>query len=178
MVKKIIGILIALICIVAVIGVSVALFPSSFYKSLKDECGQYKNVILMIADGTGDNCLENTRKTLDTALAMDSMPVYGHSNTNSFIKDYTDSAAGATALACGVRTFNGMVSRFPYVPFAPFDKLVPISLTELAKASGRSAGVVTTDQTSGATPAAFSSHAINRKMEKDISSDQLGSDID
>jgi alkaline phosphatase len=40
------------------------------------------------------------------------------------------------------------------------------------------AGVVTTDETSGATPSAFSAHTLARGQEKDISNDQLRSDID
>lgn len=55
---------------------------------------------------------------------------------------------------------------------------VPMSLTELAKSNGKAAGVVTTDKTSGATPASFSAHSVVRQYEKDISRDQLNSDID
>ena len=47
-----------------------------------------------------------------------------------------------------------------------------------AKANGMSAGVVTTDKTSGATPSSFSAHVLNRNLEEEISSDQLVSDLD
>lgn len=146
--------------------------------NVSDDYRQYKNVILMIGDGMGENTLAVTRQRYNTTLTMDTMPVHGNSDTRSFILDYTDSAAGGSALSCGVRIWDNSVARFPFYPFAPADTRVPISLTELAKNNGKTAGVVTTDQTSGATPAAFSAHALARQFEKDISSDQLKSDLD
>lgn len=149
-----------------------------FGNNVSDEHKTYKNVILMIGDGMGDNTLAVTRQRYKTSLAMDKMPVYGHSDTRSFILDYTDSAAGGSALATGIRIWDNSVARFPFYPFAPADVRVPLSLTELAKQNGKSAGVLTTDKTSGATPAAFSAHALARQFEKDISADQLKSDLD
>lgn len=146
--------------------------------NISDDYKTYKNVILMIGDGMGDNTLAVTRQRYQTDLTMDKMPVYGHSDTRSFILDYTDSAAGGSALSTGIRIWANSVARFPFYPFAPADTRVPISLTELAKSGGKAAGVVTTDKTSGATPAAFSAHALARQFEPDISADQLRSDLD
>jgi len=86
------------------------------------------------------------------------MPVRGQSKTNSwpgFI--ITDSAAGATALACGIRNINGQISVFALDPRRRID--TPATLAELAIENDRLAGIVTTDSTSGATPAAFSAHS-------------------
>ena len=70
--------------------------------------------------------------------------------------------------------FSVAVAVFPFAPvFNTLVDSVPITVAELAKANGKAAGVVTTDQTSGATPSAFSAHALARGQEKDISNDQL-----
>ena len=111
-------------------------------------------------------------------LALDTMPVCGRSDTRSFILDYTDSAAGGSALSCGVRIWANSVAIFPFYPFSVTGQGVPVSLTELAKANGKSTGVVTTDKTSGATPASFSAHALGRQLEKTISAQQLKCNLD
>ncbi len=141
--------------------------------------GKYKNVILMIGDGMSFNNLEATKLYRTNGyLAMETMPVKASSDIDSYIIPYTDSAAGGTALATGMRVWINSVAVFPFMPIVPGDIAVPVTLCELAKANGMAAGVVTTDKTSGATPSAFSAHALARGLEKDISNDQLVSGID
>lgn len=141
--------------------------------------GKYKNVILMIGDGMSFNNLEATKLYRTNGyLAMEKMPVKASSDIDSYIVPATDSAAGGTALATGMRVWINSVAVFPFLPYAPDDISVPITLCELAKANGMAAGVVTTDQTSGATPSSFSAHTLSRDFEEDISNDQLKSDID
>ncbi len=141
--------------------------------------GKYKNVILMIGDGMGENTLNATKAERNVSLTMETMAVRGQSETDAFIPlIVTDSAAGGTALSCGIRVYQNSVAVFPFDPFTIGDFNVPVSLTELVKTRGMAAGVVTTDETSGATPSAFSAHALGRQMEKDISEDQLESDLD
>ncbi len=165
------------------ITVSLALFLSLYCliglgNNVSDDYREYKNVILMIGDGMGVNTVEATKATRGVSLALDTMPVCGRSDTRSFILDYTDSAAGGSALACGVRIWANSVAIFPFHPFSVTGQNVPVSLTELAKANGKSAGVVTTDKTSGATPASFSAHALGRQLEKTISAQQLKCNLD
>lgn len=136
----------------------------------------YKNVILMIGDGMGFNTIAATKATKTPNLAMDNMPVLCESETRSFTNKVTDSAAGATALASGIRTYNGAIGVYLFAPLANFWH-VPKSLSELAIENGKAAGVVTTDQTSGATPACFSAHSVERGFEYDISTDQMKSDL-
>ena len=162
---------------------SLALFLSLYCliglgNNISNDHREYKNVILMIGDGMGVNTVAATKATRNVSLNLDKMPVYGRSDTRSFILDSTDSAAGGSALACGIRVWSGSVAIFPYHIFNITGQKVPVSLTELAKANGKSAGVVTTDKTSGATPSAFSAHALSRKLEKTISSQQLKSNLD
>ncbi len=136
----------------------------------------YKNVILMIADGNGANTIAATKKLKNTTLAMDNMPVKCESETRSLTDKVTDSAAGGTALATGIRTYNGAIGVYIFDPIGSFYN-VPENLCELAIENGKTAGVATTDSTSGATPAAFSAHAPDRGNEKNISKDQMRSDL-
>lgn len=166
-----------------VVTFSLAIFLSLYClvglgDNVSDDYREYKNVILMIGDGMGVNTIAATKATRGVSLALETMPVCGRSDTRSFILDYTDSAAGGSALACGIRIWANSVSLFPFYPFTITGQNVPVSLTELAKANGKSAGVVTTDKTSGATPSAFSAHALGRQLEAAICSQQLKSDLD
>jgi alkaline phosphatase len=151
------------------------------YSNVSDDYaeGKYKNVILMIGDGMSFNNLEATKLYRTNGyLAMEKMPVKASSDIDSYIVPATDSAAGGTALATGMRVWINSVAVFPFLPYAPDDISVPINLCELAKANDMAAGVVTTDHTSGATPSAFSAHSISRDNEEDLSNDQLRSGID
>lgn len=137
----------------------------------------YKNVILMIGDGMGFNTVEAAKKYKNASISMETMPVLCQSETRSFTSKVTDSAAGGTALATGIRTYNGAIGVYPFAPLANFFN-VPKSLCQLAKDNGKAAGVVTTDDTSGATPAAFSANSFVRAFEPDISFDQMRSGYD
>lgn len=135
----------------------------------------YKNVILFIGDGMGFNVVEATKKYKETDVSMETMPVISQSKTRSVSDEVTDSAAGGTALATGVKTFNSGVAVYPFIPTGYI--YYPKSITEVAIENGKSAGVVTTDQTTGATPATFSSHTYKRKNEEQITRQQLSSDL-
>ncbi len=154
------------------------LFGLTGYKGTgHDDYKNYKNVILMIADGNGANIIAATKKLRNTDLAMDNMPVKCESETRSLSDKVTDSAAGGTALATGIRTYNGAIGVYIFNPLGSLFN-VPKNLSELAIENGKSAGVVTTDKTSGATPASFSAHASDRGNEKNISKDQMKSELD
>ncbi len=140
--------------------------------------GKYKNVILLIGDGMSFNTIAATEEITGIDLVMNDMPVKASSDIDSFMNSYTDSAAGGTALATGVRVINGTVGVYPFDLLSPADINVPMNLSELAKANGKAAGVVTTDQTSGATPSSFSAHTFARTNEGQICKDQLNSDLD
>lgn len=139
--------------------------------------GKYKNVILMIGDGMGENTLQATKAQRNVSLAMETMAVKGWSQTRSLSNKVTDSAAGGTALSCGVRVINNTVGVYPVNVLGLFDEM-PVNLCELAMTRGMATGVVTTDKTSGATPASFSAHTVARQLEIEISADQLKSGID
>ena len=135
-----------------------------------------QNVIFFIGDGMGENHLKLAKQELGIDLVMETMPLRGQSETRSSSNAVTDSAAGATALACGIRTTNGCIGVYPYDMFA-IDGY-PVNLTELAMQKGMSTGIVTTDSTAGATPAGFSVHTSARGNAADISAQQISSGID
>ena len=135
-----------------------------------------KNVIYLIGDGMGFNHLEKAKNERNIELTMDTFDYQGESMTRSFSNAVTDSAAGGTALATGVRTLNGAIGVYPMDVTGTFT--YPKNLTELCLESGKMTGVITTDETSGATPASFSAHSSDRGNTEDITEDQLASDID
>ncbi len=85
--------------------------------------------------------------------------------TNS-LSGVTDSAAGGTALATGYKTINGYIGKDK-------DLNDVMNLPELAHSLGMAAGVMSTEATTGATPAAFSVHADSRGDTNDIYAAQL-----
>ncbi len=143
---------------------------STYHKS------EIKNVIYLIGDGMGFNHLEKTKAERNTDLVMDTFPYDGQSRTRSFTNRVTDSAAGGTALACGIRTANSAIGVDPIDKTPKYS--YPKSITELCAERGMMTGVITTDETSGATPSAFSAHSSDRDNTEDITNDQLTSDID
>jgi len=135
-----------------------------------------QNIIFIIGDGMGENHLKLAKQELGISLVMETMPVRGQSETRSFNNAVTDSAAGSTALACGVRTNNGCLGVYPDDIEAL--KSHPENLTELAAEKGMETGIVTTDLTTGATPSGFSVHTSSRNNTKDIALQEIGSGID
>ena len=143
-------------------------------KDIPDDIENCKNVILLIGDGMGFNSIEKTRaeEGID-CFNMDRFPLTGASKTRSSSSSVTDSAAGGTALACGIRTTNGYVGVYPSDMNHVYSN--PMSLAELAVSRGKLAGVITSDSTSGATPSSFIAHTSDRGNEEDITEQQLNS---
>lgn len=92
------------------------------------------------------------------------LPYQGVIHTDS-LSGLTDSAAAATALACGYKTYNSYVGRDENGNDVQ-------SLTELAANLGMATGVMSTDKLVGATPAGFTAHAESRDDSSDISKSQ------
>ncbi len=134
---------------------------------------QIKSVIFMIGDGMGINHLRLAEQEGYTLFMEQNADLAGWSRTRSASSSVTDSAAGATALSCGVRIKNNQVCLFPDDTAA-----VPRIITENAAMHGMRVGIVTTDKTTGATPAGFSSHTGSRDNAADISAQQLVSGFD
>lgn len=86
--------------------------------------------------------------------------------------EYTDSAAAATTMSTGKKTFNNAIN------WSDLDKPITPTMSELAKSLGRAVGVVTSVEWSHATPAAFSNaHVPERDQYEDIAQQMLGSGV-
>ena len=118
-----------------------------------------KNIILMIGDGMGFEAVTAARIASygrGLGLAMDSFPYTGQSLSYSLDDDQiTDSAAGATALASGIKTLNGRIGEDA--------ESKPLkTIADLARERGKSVGIVVTCEVNHATPACFISHVKSR----------------
>lgn len=82
----------------------------------------------------------------------------------------TDSAAGATALAAGVKTTNGTVG------LDANGNEVPCLVDDAQKAN-KWTGIVSKDSITGATPACFFAHSSSRGSEADIAAQAPGSGV-
>ncbi|KAH9814455.1 alkaline-phosphatase-like protein [Melampsora americana] len=101
-------------------------------------------------------------------LPLDPLLV-GSSRTRSSNSLVTDSAAGATAFACGIKTYNaGAISVEP-VTQKPCGTVL-----EAAKHRGYLTGLVTTSRITHATPAVWYSHVVSRDMESQIAPFLIG----
>ncbi|NLX15255.1 MAG: alkaline phosphatase [Phycisphaerales bacterium] len=132
-----------------------------------------RNVILLIGDGMGTSQVFLSRLAacgVDCRLHMERMPVVGLMATQPLGALVTDSAAAGTALACGVRTANGMLGVSP-------DRKVHQNIFEAASDKGMRTGLVATSTVTHATPAAFASHVDTRNAEPIIASQMLARKI-
>ncbi|KAK5165769.1 vacuolar alkaline phosphatase [Saxophila tyrrhenica] len=133
-----------------------------------------KNLIFMVSDGMGPTSLSLTRSwrqyteglPWDETLILDEHLI-GQSRTRSTSSLVTDSAAGATAFSCGMKSYNGAISVLPN--FEPCG-----SVMEAAKRRGYTTGLVVTTRITDATPAVFASHARRREMQDDIARQMVG----
>lgn len=130
-----------------------------------------KNVILMVGDGMGIAQITAIMYSKKKELALESFPVTGLHKNTSADDLITDSAAGATAFACGKKTYNGAIA-------VDTRKRPMKTLLEEAEAKGLATGLLATSTITHATPASFIAHQPSRKMEEDIAADFLKTDVD
>ncbi len=130
-----------------------------------------KNIILFIGDGMGTAQVYAAMSVSKNPLVLESFHYTGFSKTWSANNYITDSGAGATAIACGVKTKNGMIGMQP-------DSTVAPSITEILHKKGIATGVLSTCQITHATPAAFVAHNDGRSHYEDIANDFLNGTAD
>lgn len=130
-----------------------------------------KNVILLIGDGTGLSQISSAFYFKQTNPNYARFKSIGLIKTSSSREDITDSAAGATAFASGVKTYNGAIG-------VADDSTEVKTLVEIVSPQHIKTGVISTSSIQHATPASFYAHAINRGFYEDIAADMVTSDID
>ena len=134
-----------------------------------------KYVFVFIGDGmsTPQRLMAEdfSKRTGRGELAMNHLARRTETATKSANKVVTDSAAAATAIACGEKTDNGMLGMRP-------DGTRLESGAAVAKKAGRKVGIVTTVTIVHATPAGFYAHNRNRGDSRAIAMDLVKSGFD
>ncbi|KFY89347.1 hypothetical protein V500_05771 [Pseudogymnoascus sp. VKM F-4518 (FW-2643)] len=133
-----------------------------------------RNLIFMVSDGMGPASLSMTRSfrqyegglDIDDILQLD-QHLIGQSRTRSTSSLVTDSAAGATAFSCGLKSYNGAISVLP-------DHTACGTVLEAAKKAGYLTGLVVTTDLTDATPACFASHVNLRSEGDSIAAQEVG----
>lgn len=95
----------------------------------------------------------------------------GLAKTNSSSDYITDSGAAGTAIATGVKTYNGAIG-------VNADTIPSKSVLEYAEENKKSTGLVVTCAITHATPASFYAHDSSRTRHEDIAADLLKTDIE
>ncbi|WP_282167699.1 alkaline phosphatase [Shewanella japonica] len=138
-----------------------------------------KNMIIMIGDGMGPayttayRYFKDNPETQEIEQTVFDRLLVGMSSTYPApVSGYvTDSAASATALATGFKTYNGAIA-------VDENKRPLTTIMEMAKKQGLSTGVAVSSQVNHATPAAFLAHNEHRRNYVEIAEDYLNSDAD
>ena len=136
---------------------------------------RYRNVIFYAYDGTGYEDFATAefvaRNVFGTPLRYGEFLASGRTGTmipSSLLSWVTDSSAASSAWSTGRKIVNGAVNMYP-----DGTELTPI--LELARATGRATGLVTTARATHATPAAWVARVPEREMEDEIALQYLAS---
>lgn len=134
-----------------------------------------KHIFVFIGDGMSTpqrmTTEEFARATGYGPLAMNGFLRQSTTRTRSANAVVTDSAAAATAIACGEKANNGALGQTP-------DGRRLESVAEFAKKRGMKVGIMTTVPIVHATPAGFYAHRASRGDSYGIALDLLASDFD
>lgn len=130
-----------------------------------------KQIILLIGDGMGVTQISTLFLEKDNTNHFKRFKHIGFINTRSGSHKITDSAAGATAFACGEKTYNNAIGM-------DLDSVAIDNLVEKCSGMKYTTGVVSTSAITHATPASFFAHTKHRRNEFDIAKQLLRSDID
>jgi len=145
-----------------------------------------KNVIILISDGMGYNHMDATSyyqygelghqvyESFPYKFGMSTYEVDDQGYNPQFAwtmpgyvqQGYTDSAAAATAMSTGVKTYNGAIGMGP-------DRNLLKHLFEYAEEQGKMSGVVSSVQLSHATPAGFVAHNVARGNYAEIAREMI-----
>lgn len=130
-----------------------------------------KNVILLISDGTGLSQISSAYYYKESSPNYSRFKNIGLIKTSSSKQDVTDSAAGATAFASGIKTYNGAIG-------VADDKTAAENLVEIVSRKNLKTGLVATSSITHATPASFFAHVVSRGLTEDIAAELVTSEVD
>jgi alkaline phosphatase len=151
---------------------ALAIILNSFSMFAQDVTGNNKpeNIIIIIEEGIGIPVMTAAQFIKGMDLNLSKAATVGFIKTSSANDVVTDPAAMATAIACGIKTDNGMIGMN--------NKLEPVpNIFDLAKKKKMWTGLVTTSFLVDPVPAAFYSHQPSVKSYGSIAKDLVGSDM-
>lgn len=150
---------------------AISLFSGALYANTP------KNIIYMIGDGMGPAYTSAYRYYSDDPATKDvETTIFDHLLTGmarTFPDDHTyvtDSAAGATALSTGHKSYNGAIA-------VDTHKKPLLTMLEIAKQKNMTTALVATSQINHATPASFAAHNSHRKNYNEIADDYIDNKI-
>jgi alkaline phosphatase len=130
-----------------------------------------KNIILLIGDGMAAAQYSAGIYHSQRPMALEQFPVIGLHKTHCDDDLVTDSAAGATAFSCGIKTKKFALGMD--------GEMRPCkTILEEARERGMATGFVVTSSVVHATPAAFYAHQKMRYHQDNIAMDLMNADID
>lgn len=146
---------------------------SSFKKenSKSKEGNKPTNIILLIGDGMGLSQMSSAFYYGEEEPNFKRFPIVGLSRTSSAKEKITDSAAGATAIACGKKSYNGAIG-------VDVDVENIENLVEYLSARDYQTALLSTSAITHATPASFYAHAKSRNMATKIAEQMPNSGVD
>jgi len=151
---------------------------SSTLKTSQINAPAPKNIIMIVGDGMGPAYTTGYRYYMDdpnTKIVEETVfdrHLVGMASTYPSDKPgaVTDSAAGATALSTGIKTYNGAI--------AVDNHKQPLeTVLEWAKDNGKKTGIVVTSQVNHATPASYLAHNESRRNYNEIADSYIDDDI-
>ena len=132
-----------------------------------------KNIILLIGDGMATAQVSAGIYWKGVGKSVwERFPVVGFHKSHSYDERVTDSAAGATAFACGHKTKNGAIA------VVPPDYSSCQTILEELQGKGYATGMVVSCSATHATPASFIAHVDIRAFTEAIAEDYLKTPID
>jgi alkaline phosphatase len=158
---------------------SVLAFISTLAASSLAQTAVAKNIIIFMGDGTGVSSLNAASiygYDKPQALYIQSFPGVALADTSTATQWVTDGGAGATAIATGTKTNNGVLSESSSAVKDRQDGEVLKTLFEYAREHGLSTGAVSNDDRQGVTnalTAAFFAHNNDRAKSGEIFEEML-----
>jgi alkaline phosphatase len=129
------------------------------------------NIVLMIGDGMGLTQITAGMYMNGNRLNLEEFTHVGLQKPHPAGELITDSAAAATAIASGRKTYNGAIG--------VDERGKPVTtILERARVNGMHTGLVVTSTITHATPAGFYAHQPDRNMEEEIAADLVAADVD
>ncbi len=129
------------------------------------------NIILLIGDGMGLSQISAGMYVNNNQTVLENFSVIGLSKTHAANNLVTDSAASGTAMACGEKTYNGVIG------INPKNKKIK-SILEVCEENGYNTGLISTSSIIHATPASFYAKVNSRKDYEKIAIQLSESEVD